>query len=253
MSQGFAKDELRKMLTNGAFLDGKSLEHLWNIGLGEYCGVSIRKLYTNGVSERFTSDVLNGQYSNERRYSRSGKDLYGLVDVPPFPATYYDGYVLEPLDKHVRVLSELIMVASEENLGPTFTLFENSLGGRVAVHGYSPWINIRSAPKRAQIMGVCDWVSRERMPVKIDKSVKVIPFIKVSGDGKQFLLMLLNASLDETGEFSAEMRVKSDRLYELHRNGSLASILSERTEVSDGKTVVKITNIEPWNFKIIRS
>ena len=252
MPQGFTKEELKKMLTKGVFLDGKALECMWDVGLGEYCGVSIKKLYTNGVFEQFTSDVLNDKYSKERRNSRGGRELYGLVNIPAFPPIIFEGYSLEPLNERVRVLSELIS-ATEENLGPTFTVFENSLGGRVAVHGYSPWINIRSASKRAQIIRACDWVSKERMPVKIDKCIKVIPFIKESDDKEQFLLMLLNASLDETGEFSAEIRIKSDKLYELQRNGKKVAIPSKMIEVLEGKTVVKITNIEPWNFMIIHS
>ncbi len=252
MPQGYTKEELKGMLAKGVILDGRALECMWDAGLGEYCGASTKKFYTNGVSEQLTSDSLNGQYSNAKRYSRSGRDFYGLVDIPPFPPRLYDGYVLEPLNKSVRVLSELISPKAE-NLGPTFTLFENSLGGRVAIHGYSPWINIHSTAKRAQIVRTCDWISKGEMPVMIDKCIKVIPFIKVSDDKEQFLLMLLNASLDETGEFSAEIRMKSDKLYELRRKGKQVTIPNDKVKISKGKTVVEIENIMPWNFMVIRS
>ena len=102
----------------------------------------------------------------------------------------------------MRILSRLISY-TKIDLGPTTSIYENTLGGRVAVQGYVPWDNIHSEVKRTQITQICDWLSYGRLPIVIYQCIKVVPFLKQSEDGSRWFVMLLNASLDDTDAFTA--------------------------------------------------
>ena len=241
MPMGYTKAELIHMLSSGVLLDGKALEVLWEMGLGEYCGVAIAKTYDNGVLEQFTADVLNGGHSGEQR---DGRLSYSNDNA----------YVLQPLEAGVRVLSELISYTAE-NLGSVFTIYENVLGGRVAVQGYMPWKHIHSSAKRWQLLSVCDWLSGGTLPVFIRQCVKVVPFVKVSADGKRGIIALLNTSLDETGPLDIEVRFPTASVAHWHEltisglNVQLEQGSQVRNEAD--KTILKIPTIQPWEFRVL--
>ena len=241
MPMGYTKDELIHMLSSGVLLDGKALEVLWEMGLGEYCGVAIAKTYDNGVLEQFTADVLNGGYFGEQRDGR---------------LSFWNEkcYSLQPIDPQVRVLSELLSYANKL-LGATFTIYENVLGGRVAVHGYMPWRHIHSSAKRWQLLSVCDWLSGGTLPVFIRQCVKVVPFVKVSDDGKRGIIALLNTSLDETGPLDIEVRfptASATHWYELTLSG-LTVQLDHGSQVRKeaDMSILMLPTIQPWEFTVL--
>ena len=237
MAEGFTMDELKEMLCGGIIMDAAALEDLCDMGLGRYCGVSIKAKYDNGVLEQITGDEVNGVHAGEQRDARI--------------SFYADkGCVLEPMDDSVRVAAELVDYAGNI-LGPTFTLYENELGGRIAVSGYTAWKQIHNSAKRDQIMNVCDWICKGRLPVRIEKCVKVTPFIRVSQDETQCILMLLNTSFDETGGFDVEIKVNSECLYEIQKDGSLLHRMEINNNRTNGKMIYRVGNIKPWDFILI--
>jgi len=237
------------MLSKGVLMDGRALEILCSRGLGEYCGVKVKGTYKSGISEQITGHAINGGAAG------SGRDI-----CISFSGWEGDNtcYVFEPLNSDVHILSDLVSVLKEDfqrdRLGPVFTAYENSLGGRVAVHGYAPWKFIYSGQIREQYINVCDWISKKTAPVRIDKCLKVIPFIKVSEDGKNFILMLVNGSLDATGEFEAEIRIPGiTGLTELQKDGSRLPVARDRVHSGMDGTVLKIGSLAAWDFIIVAS
>ncbi|MFD0713823.1 hypothetical protein [Paenibacillus sp. GCM10027626] len=239
MAQGYSDEELKAMLALAVLMDGMTLEILIDRGLGQYCGVSVAGVHNNGVMEQFTADPLNGPYAGEQRDARI--------------TFYHDtGYVLQPLPgEDIRVLSDLISYTNV-NLGPTVTLYENELGGRVAVHGYAPWMSLYSEAERQQLIGVFDWLTRGSMPVIASRSgLKIVPIMKASTDKSDAMVLLVNTSLDETGKFVAEIRMPAKQLYWLDKDGKTVPLAAENIRIEEGTTFVTLDNLLPWDFIVL--
>ncbi|REE68113.1 hypothetical protein A8990_13842 [Paenibacillus taihuensis] len=242
MAEGYTTEELMAMLSRGVLMDGKTVEILTARGLGEYCGVAIERTYDNGVLERFTDDPINTGFAGENRDARNS------MSREP-------GYVLKPLHDEVRVLDRLVSY-TKEDVGPASTLYENALGGRVAVQGYVPWQLIHSGIKRTQLLRICDWLSYDRLPVVIDRCLKVVPFIKQAEEANGWFLMLFNGSFDETGSFEAKLRIgaRSDKakwtIYELLADGTSIPLPETAIESSEGEVVLRLDHLRIWKFRI---
>ena len=113
--------------------------------------------------------------------------------------------VLEPLDPNVRVLATLETYTGQ-GLGPCMTAFENPLGGRVVVMGYSPWQFIHSLAKRNQLVNVADWLSRGELPVRIKDPVPLTPFVRMARSRRRGLVVLLNHGLETIPQVRIEVR-----------------------------------------------
>lgn len=238
LAEGYTIEELKAILSRGVLMDGRTLEILTEKGLGEYCGVKIDKSYDNGVFERFTDNPINNGFVGENRDARNS--LSGEK-----------GYILKPLNDKVSVLSHLISF-TKVDAGPASTIYENELGGRVAVQGYVPWQLIHSAVKRTQLIRISDWLSYDRLPLIIEKSIKVVPFVKQSEDGSRWFAMLLNASFDETGTFTAKLRYSADKgtLFELLADGSSIPVPVSDYTRAVGEVILSIDNIGSWKSRM---
>lgn len=236
MAQGYSNEELETMLAAGVVMDGRSLELLWERGLGEWCGVAIEAKHENGVMEQYTNDPLNGKYAGERRDGR----------MSSWPST---AYALKPIGNGVRTLSELIDFTGE-NRGTASALYQNERGGRVAVFGYMPWKNLGFAAKQSQLLGVCDWVAGGRMALLAAPSLKTVPYVRVSPDGRRGIAALMNASLDETGPFAFELRLPFDELSELSPTGEFVPVAADRVRAGEGAVAIQSESIQPWELRV---
>ncbi|RKP58310.1 hypothetical protein D7Z26_02085 [Cohnella endophytica] len=238
MPEAYSTEELKAMLSRGVLLDGRALEILTDRGLGAYCGVAVDRIYDNGVLERLTDDPLNDGHQGEERDARNSMSK-GMC------------YTLKPLHDDVRVLSRLISF-TRKDLGPVSSVYENTLGGRVAVQGYMPWQNIHSGVKRTQWMQICDWLSYGRLPVVIDRSCKVVPFLKEAEDGSGWFVMLLNGSFDDASAIEVKLRVAADKgaVYELLADGSSSLLPDSAYRQGDGEIILSLDRIGNWKSRM---
>ncbi|MFC5406244.1 hypothetical protein [Cohnella soli] len=238
MPEAYSNEELIAMLSRGVLLDGRALEILTERGLGAYCGVAVDRTYDNGVVERLTDDPLNDGHQGEERDTRNSLSK-SLV------------YALKPLHEDVRVLSRLISFTNID-LAPASSVYENSLGGRVAVQGYTPWQGIHSAVKRTQLLRICDWLSYGRLPAIIDRTCKVVPFVKEAEDGSGWFVMLLNGSFDEASALEVKLRVAADKgaVYELMADGSSSLLPVSAYRQGVGEIILSLDRIGSWQSRM---
>jgi hypothetical protein len=201
MAEAFSDDELRAMLSGAVLLDTAALEVLEQRGLGELCGVRIGKRHDNGLLERFTDDPLNGPDAGEKRDARIEfwGNAYGLADR------------LDPVGEGVRTLA-VLEDYRDNAYGACLTAYENELGGRVAVMGYAPWLFVFSASKREQLLNVADWLTRERVPLRVRAAEAVTPFVRMDAEGTRGTVVLLNWGLDPIKTLPVEIRVPPTRV-----------------------------------------
>jgi hypothetical protein len=196
VAEAFSTLDLEQMLAGAVFMDSAALEVLTERGLGALTGVRLKRRLDNGLRERFTADPLNGRFADDVRDARIEfwGDARGLADE------------LEALAPTVRALATLETYFGEPRLGTCMTVYENALGGRVAVAGYAPWMFVHSLPKRTQLQNVLDWLSRDTLPLRIDETVPLIPVVRLSATRERGAVVLLNAGLDPIPQATVHLR-----------------------------------------------
>jgi hypothetical protein len=235
---GHTESELLDMLRGGVVMDGAALELLTERGLARYCGVSVAERFAGSVVERFTEHEFNAGYLGEERDGRL-----------PFYAAEPARRLVPAPGCDIEVFAQLVSYADQE-LGAAGVTHENLLGGRVAVFGYSPWRFLYSRAKRSQVLAVLDWAARGRLPVLIPDRPAVIPFLRSPDDQSGVLLLLVNGSLDATGEFDVRVRGVFGSLLELDHAGRRSRMPTSRVSRHDGETVVRVDDIGPWDFAV---
>ena len=170
-------DVLRDVFSKGVLMDAEALKSLAARGLERWAGVRLgdSRMFAR---ERTTGHAFNGPFA--------GYERFGIFD----PA-----YDLHPLDGRAEVLA-VSVDAYDVVYGPCLTAYENELGGRVAVCGYSPWRFLGHPYKLWQLRALSDWMSgplalRWADPMRVSR---VASFIR--GDGHRAAVLLINASLD---------------------------------------------------------
>ncbi|HOS95797.1 MAG TPA: hypothetical protein PLQ54_20990, partial [Armatimonadota bacterium] len=170
-AEGFTDDELRVLLSGGVLMDTATLEILSARGLGELTGVRVARRIDNGAMEQLTEDALNGGYAGQIRDARIEfwGNAQGKADI------------LEARADGVRVLANTHDYFRRCH-GPCLSVYENELGGRVAVMGYAPWMFLHSVSKRAQLLNIADWITGEGLPVRVEEPVALVPFVRMAED-----------------------------------------------------------------------
>jgi hypothetical protein len=229
----FTKAELLELLSRGLLLDGAALARLYELGLGEHAGFAVRGMKEKDTIERFTDDVLNGRFAGRCRDCRPS--FY------PEPA-----WLIEPRSPAARVLAEIIDFAPA-SFGPTSGVFENRLGGRVAVFGYYPWRSLQSPAKTSQLKAVCRWLSRDTLPACVTSYAKVAVWCRRDPRGRQAIL-LLNASLDPLP--SVDLILQDAGPLELTRAGGQTEEL-RMTGMDGPYTRFATPNVGPWETVLL--
>ena len=233
LAEAFTTGELREMLAGGVIMDVEALKILWKRGLGPLTGVELGKSFNNGVRENFTDHPLNGPHAHENRDAR---------------LSFWGGpaQALVPVAKGVETLTELAAYDFSKQ-GSALTIFENELCGRVAVMGYVPWWAIKSSPKRWQLLELADWVSRKKLPLRIDQPVRITPLVK-TGRGK-LLAVLLNSGFDAIKDVEVTLRGQFKTVEQLDGTGAWLPL---KFSVGQGEARVTVPELFEWRTAIIR-
>ena len=197
----FSRDELLKILSGGVLLDGSALQRLNGMGFAEHTGFSVRSTVAAKPCELFyevlTADPINGKFTGWQR------DMWGGSANDPI-------YLLESASGQSRILSEVTdfdvegdLLSNTKKLGAGGGVFENCLGGRVAVMGCHPWSGSSffcnmslSLAKSSQIKALMRWLSKEQLPAYVESFLGRIGLWCRRDSQGRLALFLVNVSLD---------------------------------------------------------
>ncbi len=227
------RSDLLKILAGGVMLDGPALVELEEMGLGEHTGFRVRGTKENDTFETFTSDEINGRFASWQR------------DCHP---TFWpdSAYLLSP-HPGARVLSECVDF-EQVSAGPCSGVFENNLGGRVAVMGYYPWILIQSLAKTWQVKSLFRWLSRDRLPGYVASYSKAALWRRTQANGKP-AFMLVNASLDEAGEIVLHALTGGAGMTLVRMDGSEG--LVQPSGMDGPYSEYKLPKLMPWEMALM--
>ncbi len=228
-----SNEVLIQVLSNGVMVDGPALTELEAKGLGEYCGFKVQGTQKLNTIEVLTADPLNGRY---RGYMRDCRPAFNPNMT----------YLLDPMEG-ARPLSEIINFENE-NLGKGSGVYENSLGGRVAVMGYFAWSEIQSLAKAAQVKTLFRWLSKDRLPAYVESHSSAAVWCRTDGKGR-LAAMVLNTSLDPAKSIDLLALTEGEDLVLVRMNGKEEPLPASGTDGPYGRYT--ITNLLPWEIALV--
>jgi hypothetical protein len=229
-AEAFTDEELHTMLGGAVLMDIQALAVVWQRGLGELTGVRQGRTLRLGL-EQFTDHPINASYAGATRWARA----------------HAGGVTLERARSGVAALTRLVGQSDHADQGIGLSVFENEIGGRVAVSGYFPWHHLGLEAKRHQLVALADWLCRGRLPVVIEQTVRLATWVRCSADGKRTAVALLNTSFDDIPSVDVRLRAKPDRVRLLTVEGPV-SLAPRRT---GDETVVTVPELRGWRSAIL--
>ncbi len=226
---GFSDEELMKLLSGGVYMDTEALQIIWQRGMGELTGVKLNPALIQGV-EVLTNHSINGKETGDGRR----------------PVWVVSGQTLAPQNGKVQELSKLVTLKGEDK-GVCLTAYENQLGGRSAVAGYYPWKDFGRHGKRNQMLNLMNWLSKDRIPVRINSFARILPMIRMSEDRDRFLASFFNTSLDNLQNVNIEVQSNAKKILLLTSDGEIEINISRKGELIS----FDIEEIKPWDVVMV--
>lgn len=183
--EAYNDEEIKLMLSRGFIMDGKAARHLVQRGFEEWIGARPIGAITLPVVERLHDTAFSGSYAGNlipTEWFRIDHVQHPIVHLEPSQdATTISAFVDEQM----------------QEVAPSVVLFENSLGGRVAVfsmaYNANPWQNRGRAYQMAKIT---EWAARKQLPIWIENAPNIAPIYYEDAETGEGLLAVVSGNLD---------------------------------------------------------
>ncbi|MGV8139882.1 MAG: hypothetical protein AB2L20_32245 [Mangrovibacterium sp.] len=229
------KEEIKKLLSGGVYMDAEALQQLNEMGFDEFTGFEITGSETKDCIEKFTDHPLNGEFTGRERDNRQ---------------SFWNSraFMLRKTDEKAQTLAGLIDYAGKEVAACTTGIYENKLGGRICVAGYYPWTFMENLSKSSQMKAVFRWLSRDSLPGYIASFQKINLWIREPQNGK-IALAFTNSSFDPAEDIVLMLKTdqKTIRLYDMDCNETVI-----RSSGQDGPyQKFVIPEVAPWQMRLV--
>ncbi len=223
----FSDNELRSFLSKGLLLDGGAAEQFCKRGFASQLGVDVGSFSGPVDVERLNDHPINGE--------AAGRQIT--------LATFFgaDNRQITVRDDRVQSLSTIYrlpwyMSPDPEAICPGVTLYENTLGGRVAVYAatidsqrgfLAYFITVMNESRRRQLIGVLDWLNGKPLPVVVvtDVDLYVRHGVIDVAEGGGELLALFNLNMDPLPDLRLRVAGRRvDSIARLEGDGSWAEL-----------------------------
>jgi hypothetical protein len=186
----FDDDAIKHMCSAGLFIDGPAASVLIDRGFGPLIGLKRGRFVTQDDVLYSVENVLDAAFG-----PRAGAQM--SLNAGWMPRLF----LAEALPA-ARAVSD-IRGPLQNVVGLGVTLFENSLGGRIAVAPWTPGDPTQVNPQRAvQLAAVSRWLSKGRALGAVRGGPWLLP--QFFTDGNEWRAVVWNASPDEAAEFELD-------------------------------------------------
>lgn len=186
----YTREELYRLLCGerGLILDRIAAKHLCEMGLEELIGVSHPRTVDYACYERMDDPAFSGAYVGQvlaAWLASVGDQENAPLQFELLPGARAAGHLLD---------------RDKQPFAPAVSLYENALGGRVAVFAapVSQAQNWLYKCRSTQLRRIVSWLGRNEIVCITDGTVNLIPLVRRNPNSGEILLCLVNAGLDET-------------------------------------------------------
>jgi len=232
----FSKEEIEKVLSGGVMMDGAALECLTHMGFGDLLGFKVAGKREDDTVEELTDDPINAGFAGWHRDCRQS-----------FKWWVETAYLLEPIDPTARVTSKAVDFELKGD-SPISGLYENRLGGRIAVFGYFPWSFTGSLVRSTQLKRTSVWLSNNKLPGYVETYDKVAIWCRRNPAGKR-AAFLLNMSFDSAIDLKVRLTDAPEKMT-LHTPFNTPVMLTGE-KGADGYTTFTIPELGSWDMAMI--
>lgn len=227
--------EIEQILSKGVYLDAEALIQLNERGFKELTGFEVAGAEKMDRIEKLTSHPLNGNFAGRERDTR--QSVYKS-----------EAYTFKKTSPKAESLSGLIDYADKPVSECSMGIFENRLGGRICVAGYTPWTNIHTFSKSSQMKSVFRWLSKDNLPGYIDSYHKINLWVREAQKGKT-VLAFTNSSFDSAKNVVLKLKTSSKaiKIYDMAVKETI--IKSTGTDGPYQKFV--IPQVDAWQMRLV--
>jgi hypothetical protein len=233
--QAFSRDEIRRMLASGVYMDAEALSGLNAMGFQDLTGMEVQRAIAVDCIEKYADHPLNGPFAGRQRDCRQSFNK--------LPA-----HALKATDPATKVLAGIIDYRDQEVAPATMAVFENRLGGRICVAGYFPWTLIHSLSKSSQLKSVMRWLSKDTLPAYVESLHKVHLWARGPGEGPM-AIALTNSSFDPAEDLTLMIRTDRPEIQVVDASCRQTPVPATGSDGAYRRFVLR--RVEPWEMRLV--
>jgi hypothetical protein len=230
-------DQIRKILSQGVYMDAPALDLLNDRGFGKLTGFRTIRADTVDRMTEFLPHPLNGPFAGRQCDNRQSF-VWWMV-----PA-----YLLEKTDPGAESLARLLDYSWQSVHECAMGVFENELGGRICVQGYYPWTFLQNLSRSSQLKSVMRWLSRDTLLGYVGSYHKMNLWTRPVADGN-IAAALTNASFDEAVGVELRLRTPSQKIRVWDMDNQ--SVVVESAGTDGPYQTFLLPEIPPWEIRLI--
>lgn len=181
-------EEMRELMSKGVLMDADALEVCNSRGFGELTGFKVSGKYDKDTMEH----TLEHKINMPGRHRRNPRQAFGWCK---------DTYTIEKTDNSAEYLSENIDLDGTKR-GMASGIFQNKLGGRIAVEGITPFDWYYSLPRSIHLKNICRWLSKDSLPAYIKSFHRMLIWARGNG------IFVANIAMEDATD--AEIAIKTE-------------------------------------------
>lgn len=215
-------DTLLELFSKGILMDAEALDILNQRGFGEYTGFQTTGTYAYDSLEQELPHALN----LPGRHRRNLRQAFGW--------SVKDTYTIEKTNQHAEYIAEQLDLSGNFR-GMSAGIFENSLGGRVAVDGISPFSWCYSLPKSVHAKRLLRWLSKDTLAAYVDSFHRASVWVRGNA------VMAANMSTEDATDIHLLLKTNADRLFVTVTKGSKitkTNVLQTQMEANGYRAII---------------